>query len=201
MIDYSTLPAREIERLSRHIGSGEWAIESRRPIATLLGSCVAVCLIDTGLPLAGMNHFMLPQMNKTADSGGNALLAGDVCMAALLDAMLRQGAARHRIKAKVFGGGTMIDTGSPDALTIGRRNVDFTRKWLDQQNIPLVMADFLGPWSRKVLLVPESGDAYCRRLIADQTSAAVQQHEALACAESWPQYPFGPAGQNIESCR
>ena len=44
MIDYTTLPARDIERLSRVIRPGEWAVEVERPISTLLGSCVAVCL-------------------------------------------------------------------------------------------------------------------------------------------------------------
>src|SRR5574343_1629984 len=98
MIDYTTLPSREIERLSRSIGPGEWAIERHRPISNLLGSCVAVCLYDTGVPIAGMNHFMLPQMKKSTHADEDVLLAGDACMEALLNAMLKQGAARHRIR-------------------------------------------------------------------------------------------------------
>ena len=51
---------RGLERVARVINPGGWAVESERPIATLLGSCVAVCLIDPQLHLAGMNHFLLP---------------------------------------------------------------------------------------------------------------------------------------------
>src|SRR5574343_418502 len=121
MIDYTTLPSREIERLSRSIGPGEWAIERHRPISTLLGSCVAVCLYDTAAPIAGMNHFMLPQMKKSAHADEDVLLAGDACMEALLNAMLTQGAARHRIRAKAFGGGTVIEANRPNPRAASRK--------------------------------------------------------------------------------
>ena len=105
MIDYTTLPARDIERLSRVIRPGEWAVEVERPISTLLGSCVAVCLYDPALHLAGMSHFMLPQMQTSKHADEDVLLAGDACMEALLNTMLSRGAAKHRIRAKAFGGG------------------------------------------------------------------------------------------------
>ncbi len=183
MIDYSTLPSREIERHARPINPGEWACEPARPISTLLGSCVAVCLYDTGLPIAGMNHFMLPQMSKNRANADDILLAGDACMEALLNALLARGASRHRIKAKAFGGGTIIETAG-QSLSIGKRNADFTREWLDRENIPLIAADLLGPWSRKVLLVPKTGDAFCRRITINAQSAAHLKREEQAYAAS-----------------
>lgn len=182
MTDYTRLPTVEIERHARKINPGEWALENARPIATLLGSCIAVCLVDTGLPIAGMNHFMLPQM-KGKNARDDILLAGDACMAALLNALLARGAPRHRLKAKAFGGGTIIEHDG-QSLTIGRRNVEFTREWLDREGIPLVASDFLGPWSRKVLLVPQSGDAYCKRLTSTMVSAAFLQREEADYAQS-----------------
>ena len=38
-MDYATLPARELERHARNIQPGAWAVESQRPLSTLLGSC------------------------------------------------------------------------------------------------------------------------------------------------------------------
>ncbi len=198
MIDYATLPSREIERLSRNIRPGEWAIERARPISTLLGSCVAVCLIDTGLSMAGMNHFMLPQMKKGAHADEDILLAGDACMEALLNAMLSQGAAKHRIKAKAFGGGTVIDANLPTSLSIGKRNSDFTREWLDRENIPLTASDFLGPWSRKVLLVPGNGDAYCKRVTSSLIKTESLRREEQAYAESLLQKPASEQSKKIE---
>lgn len=184
MVDYTSLSSREIERLSRNIKPGEWAIEPIRPISTLLGSCVAVCLYDSALPLAGMNHFMLPQMKKGTHADEDILLAGDACMEALLNAMLKQGAAKHRIKAKAFGGGTVIDANRPNSLSIGKRNADFTHEWLDRENIPLICSDFLGPWSRKVLLVPQNGDVYCKRVTSSLINIESLRREELAYANS-----------------
>lgn len=198
MTDYTSLSSQEIERLSRNIKPGEWAIESARPISTLLGSCVAVCLIDSGLPLAGMNHFMLPQMKQGAHADEDILLAGDACMEALLNAMLKRGAAKHRIKAKAFGGGSVINSNLPSSLSVGKRNTDFAHEWLDRENIPLIASDFLGPWSRKVLLVPQSGDAYCKRVTSRLINAESLQREEQAYADSLLHKPTAGDNKKIE---
>lgn len=195
----SARTSAEIERAARNIRPGEWAIEHRRPIATLLGSCVAVCMYDTGLPIAGMNHFMLPQMTQSKFADTDILLAGDACMEALLNALLGRGAARHRIKAKAFGGGTIIETTS-QSQPIGKRNVDFTREWLDRENIPLIASDFLGPWSRKILLAPENGDAYCKRVATNMVNLEALKREEQAYAASLLIKPVETAhtGKKIE---
>lgn len=183
MKSYANLDAREIERFARNIGPGEWAVEVNRPIATLLGSCVSVCLIDSGLPVAGMNHFMLPNMLRQTNAE-DALLAGDACMTALLNALLARGAARHRLKAKAFGGGAVIDLGTNSGMGIGDRNAIFAREWLERERIPLVSADLQGSWARKLLLVPENGDAYCRRIASSLagTQAVRREEEAYAAS-------------------
>lgn len=184
MTDFANLSSHEIERLSRSIGPGGWAVESARPISTLLGSCVAVCLFDTGMQVGGMNHFMLPQMQRGKHTDEDMLLAGDACMEALLNSLLARGAARHRIKAKAFGGGAVIECNLPSTLSIGKRNADFTREWLEREGIPLVASDFLGPWSRKILFVPQNGDAYCKRMTTSMITAQALKREEDLYAES-----------------
>ena len=188
-VDYTNLPSRGIERLSRSIKPGEWSVELERPISTLLGSCVAVCLYDAALHIAGMNHFMLPQMKKGFHADEDVLLAGDACMEALLNSMLAKGAAKHRIRAKAFGGGAVIDTTVPGALAVGKRNADFAHEWLDREGIPLVASDFLGPWSRKILLVPATGDAFCKRMVTNMATAEVIAREERAYAETLEKKP------------
>ncbi|RIX41163.1 MAG: chemotaxis protein CheD [Rhodocyclales bacterium GT-UBC] len=187
MIDYARLSSREIERLACNIKPGEWAIENQRPISTLLGSCVAVCLFDSALSLGGMNHFMLPRMSRSTHASEDILLAGDACMEALLNALLQHGAAKHRIKAKAFGGGAVIDANLPKTLSVGQRNADFARDWLDRENIPLIACDFLGPWSRKVLFVPNNGDAYCKRMTSNLINAdSLRREEEIYAASLQP---------------
>ena len=167
-------PARKLERAARTIGPGAWAVERTRPIATLLGSCVAVCLWDPAQKVGGMNHFMLPRAARhhtTPDI--DTLLCGDFAMEALLNGMIAHGARRPRLQAKAFGGGAVVP-----GLThahIGQQNVEFAREWLARENIPLLAADFLGRWSRKVVLDPATGDAFCRR--GDEASSSLIQDE------------------------
>jgi len=197
MTTYAQMSSLEIERVARVIRPGEWAVESLRPIATLLGSCVAVCLFDSGLGVGGMNHFMLPQMKSGHHAEEDALLAGDACMEALLNALLNRGAAKHRIQAKAFGGGTVIETNSP-ALSIGRRNVEFAQQWLEREHIPLIASNFLGPWARKILFLPENGDAYCKRMASNQISPESILREEEAYRQAQLSTPTVTANKKIE---
>ncbi len=183
-MDYSTLPSKEIERLSRAIHPGAWAIESERPMSTLLGSCVAVCLFDPQSRIGGLNHFMLPNMMRGQHGDVDSLLSGDFAMESLLNALLQKGAKKVRLQAKAFGGGTIIDTRPGTSLSIGMRNANFTKEWLSREGISLLSSDFLGPWSRKVLFLPNTGDAYCRRIVTNMTTAEVIAREERAYAET-----------------
>lgn len=189
-MDYSQLPSHEIERLARNIHPGAWAVESERPLSTLLGSCVAVCLFDPQAHIGGLNHFMLPSMQRSHHDEVDSLLAGDFAMEALLNALLQRGAKKVRLQAKAFGGGTIIDTAGA-AYSIGARNATFTREWLQREGIPLLSSDFLGPWSRKILFVPNTGDAYCRRMVTNMAATEVIAREEKAYAETLVRKPSG----------
>jgi chemotaxis protein CheD len=182
-VDYSTLPSKEIERLARNIHPGAWAIENERPLSTLLGSCVAVCLYDPVSRIGGLNHFMLPNMGRGQHGDVDSLLSGDYAMESLLNALLNKGAKKSRLQAKAFGGGTIINTPG-GSLSIGMRNANFAKEWLDREDIRLISSDFLGPWSRKVLFVPNSGDAFCRRMVTNMVTAEVIAREERAYAET-----------------
>ena len=187
-MDYSKLSSQEIERLARTIHPGAWAIEPERPLATLLGSCVAVCLFDPHARVGGLNHFMLPNIRRGSNDDVDTLLSGSYAMEALLNALLQRGAKKVRLQAKAFGGGTIINTSGP-LMSIGTRNADFTKEWLQREGIPLLASDFLGPWSRKVLFVPTTGDAFCRRMVTNMATAEVIAREEKSYADTLVQKP------------
>lgn len=182
---------KELERLARNINPGGWAVESERPITTLLGSCVAVCLYDPKLRLAGMNHFLLPSRTASADDDADVILAGDYSMEVLLNTMLNKGAAKQRLVAKAFGGGTIVTS---ILMAIGQRNAEFAREWLEREGIPLLAQDFGGAWSRKVIFTPDGGDAFCRRLPISQPG----MQDVVAAERDYEQSllrPSRPAGE------
>ncbi|MBB5213443.1 chemotaxis protein CheD [Parapusillimonas granuli] len=165
---------RNLERVARMINPGGWAVEDERPIATLLGSCVAVCLYDPKLRLAGMNHFLLPGGSRRHVNDDDTVLHGDYAMEVLRNAMFARGASEDRLVAKAFGGGNVVNA---IHMAIGTRNAEFARQWLQREGIPLLADDMGGSWSRKVVLDPLTGDAFCRR-------GAVHQPEAISMANA-----------------
>ena len=186
--DYSKLPVKDIERLARNVHPGAWLIDSEKPLATLLGSCVTVCLFDPGLKIGGINHFMLPDMGRSNHGDVDSLLSGNYAMEALLNGLLIKGAKKPRLQAKAFGGGTIIDSDS-GAQSIGMRNASFAKEWLSREGIPLRSSDFLGPWSRKIIFLPFNGEAFCKRLITNMANAEVIAREERAYAQTLLQKP------------
>ena len=195
-VDYTKLPVKDLERLARTVQPGAWLVDDRQPLATLLGSCVAVCLFDPQLGIGGMNHFMLPKMERSRYGDVDAMLSGNFAMEALLNALLLRGAKKFRLQAKAFGGGTIIDS-DPGALSIGMRNAQFAKEWLQREGIPLRSSDFLGPWSRKVIFLPANGEAFCKRLVTNMANASVIAREERAYAETL-QNGAQSAGNRIE---
>jgi chemotaxis protein CheD len=126
---------------------------------------------------------MLPSMKRSNNDDVDTLLSGSYAMESLLNALLMKGAKKIRLQAKAFGGGTIINT-TGDSLSIGLRNANFTREWLDRESIPLTASDFLGPWSRKVLFLPNTGDAFCRRMVTNMATAETIAREEKSYAET-----------------
>ncbi len=187
-MDYANLPAKELERHARNVQPGAWVVDSEKPLSTLLGSCVAVCLFDPQLRIGGLNHFMLPEMGRSKNSDVDSLLSGAYAMEALLNALLVKGAKKPRLQAKAFGGGTIIDTDA-GSLSIGMRNANFAKDWLAREGIPLRSSDFLGPWSRKIIFLPFNGEAFCKRLVTSMANAEVIAREERAYSETLKQKP------------
>lgn len=186
--DLAKLPAKEIERLARNVQPGAWSVESEKPLSTLLGSCVAVCLFDPALKIGGINHFMLPEMGRSKYGDVDSLLSGNFAMEALLNALTGRGARKARLQAKAFGGGTIIDSDA-SAPNIGMRNASFAKEWLQREGIPLLSSDFLGPWSRKIIFLPFNGEAFCKRLVTNMATASVIAREERSYAETLLQKP------------
>lgn len=132
-------------------------------IQTVLGSCVAACIYDRGAGLGGMNHFLLPEGDdSSARFGVHA-------MEVLINELLKRGARRGSLEAKVFGGASVIQGMS--AINVGRQNVDFVERFLANERIPIVSKDVLGNNPRRVCLFPKSGKAMVKKLAA---TAAVE---------------------------
>ncbi|MBM5574204.1 chemotaxis protein CheD [Deefgea sp. CFH1-16] len=95
---------KQLERHALHIHSGDIAVERHKPIMTLLGSCISVCLFDPQLKIGGMNHFMLPNFGARAGQEVDSLHSGMASMELLVNALLKHGAKKNRLQAKALWG-------------------------------------------------------------------------------------------------
>ena len=132
-------------------------------ITTVLGSCVSTCLWDPVRRIGGMNHFMLPRDNGTAGSPvPKSARFGVYAMELLINDMLKMGADRRRLVAKVFGGGRVLQ--GFDTLDVGARNCEFVLDFLQVEGIPVLAQDLMDNYSRKIHLAPDTGKVLLKRL-------------------------------------
>jgi chemotaxis protein CheD len=130
-------------------------------LRTVLGSCVAVCLFDPGLPAGGMNHFLLPHRG---DDGGEPARYAGPALALLIAAMVELGGRRSRLCAKVFGGARVLQPHASPGIDLGARNAAVAFELLAEERIPVVSHDVGGTRSRKLLYRTDDGAAFIRRL-------------------------------------
>ena len=137
-----------------NIVQGEYHVSGDKvlSISTLLGSCVAACINDPVAEVGGMNHFLPP-----GDASASPLFSrhGVHLMELLINGLLKKGAARHRLEAKLFGGArTMLGLGD-----IGATNAKFAQDFLRREGIAITGGSLGGETGRRIQFWPASGRA------------------------------------------
>lgn len=120
-----------------------------------LGSCVGVCLYDTGIHLAGMVHILLPN-KKDSTNQENIYKFADSGIHALLRKMITQGANRQRIIAKIAGGAEMF-ANQYHTIAIGKRNVEAVKETLNTLQIPICAEDTGSDYGRSIWFYANDG--------------------------------------------
>jgi chemotaxis protein CheD len=131
-------------------------------LATIVGSCVAVCLWDAARRLGGMNHYLLPDSPRVRSQVDKPWSYGELALPQLLERLTALGASPATLAAKVFGGAaitTVDDHGGP-----GARNAALARTWLGEHGIAIVAHDLGGRRGRKLVFDTATGEVAVRLL-------------------------------------
>lgn len=148
-------------------------------IVTVLGSCVSACIRDRLTGIGGMNHFMLPESASDADSPVSASMRyGTYAMEVLINDLLKAGARRENLEAKVFGGGNVLR--GFVAMNVGERNAAFVRSYLRAENIRVVAEDLNDIYPRKVYYFPRSGKVLVKKLRQLNNNTLVNREQDYA---------------------
>ncbi len=135
-------------------------------IATVLGSCISVCIRDWKMGIGGMNHFMLPvQVENSSDHWssnqfGESTRYGNWAMECLINEIMKAGGSKNNLEIKVFGGGSVLN----HASDVGKQNIVFVKQFLKQEGFSIAAEDTGDIYPRKVLFFSKTGAVKVRKL-------------------------------------
>jgi chemotaxis protein CheD len=161
-----------------HVVQGEQYVtdDPGAVLTTILGSCVAACLRDPVAGVGGMNHFLLPGVERS-QAGSESVRYGVHAMELLVNALLAAGARRDRLEGKLFGGARLIK-GLTD---VGALNAEFAQDFLRREGLKHVGGSLGGESGRRIQYWPVSGRAR-QVFLTRQTQDVLARETRLAPA-------------------
>jgi chemotaxis protein CheD len=165
------------------IDQGEfYATRDNEVISTLLGSCVACCLWEPVSRTMGMNHFLLANRRFSKEMPvivSEAGRYGIQAMELLINEMLKLGANRYLLRAKVFGGGNVLaatNKGDP-FYAVGEVNSRFVREFLENEKIPLEASNLGGTSGRVIHFDGSDFSVYMKRICVETEPSVVENEK------------------------
>jgi len=147
MIKGLTSPERRL-----NIHPGEWYFGNEyESLYTVLGSCVALSVWHPTLKLGGLCHYLLAVQPGTKVRPDGAGRYGNTALQFMKEAMQRY-ASLDEYQLGLFGGS--------DALSdygIGRKNILYAQRWLQNENLVAAQTDVGGTSSRSLIFELFSG--------------------------------------------
>jgi chemotaxis protein CheD len=122
-----------------------------------LGSCVGIALYDTTTKISGLAHIMLPDSTQIRNNENKAKFA-DTGIQELISQMIKAGASKNRMVAKIAGGAQMFSLGDGnDFMRVGDKNVAAVKKILAAEGIRIIAEDTGLNYGRTVVFDSENG--------------------------------------------
>lgn len=129
-----------------------------------LGSCVGITLYDKVNQIGGLAHIMLPSSLEIKNNTNKAKFA-DTGIEELINKMIKLGANKNNLVAKIAGGSQMFSFNSDNnILKIGERNIIATKQNLKKANIKILSEDTGGNFGRTIVLNSTDGSLYIRTI-------------------------------------
>lgn len=156
---------KHVESEAAKVLPGEYYVTNRDiAIMTVLGSCVSACIRDREAGIGGLNHFMLPSNGDLNNPVSPSMRYGTYAMEVLINRLLKEGARRERLEAKVFGGGLVMRAFSGSENNVGARNAAFVIDYLKTEKITVLAKDLNDIYPRKVYFFPVTGKVLVKKL-------------------------------------
>lgn len=122
-----------------------------------LGSCIGISLYDPQTKVGGLLHIMLPDSTQSRANENRAKFA-DTGIPDMLNEVLKLGASKSRLVAKIAGGAQMFAfANATDIMRVGQRNAQAAKDVLASLGIPIIGEDTGGSYGRTVSIDLSNG--------------------------------------------
>jgi chemotaxis protein CheD len=129
-----------------------------------LGSCLGITLYDAKKKIGGLAHPMLPRIGES-HLRSNPFKFVDHCLPYLLDELIKQGAKKENITAKIFGGAHMFNSVPNDTVfNVGARNSEEVRAQMAKHHIKIIAEDIGGNYGRTLFFNLDTGNVRVRTM-------------------------------------
>lgn len=116
-----------------------------------LGSCIGIAMYDSSLEHGGLAHIMLPDSSQFSNIN-NPLKFADLAIPILIDELIRSGADKSSLKAKIAGGASMFNFSDKNVvMDIGNRNIISVKETLKKFSVPVISEDVGGNKGRTII--------------------------------------------------
>lgn len=123
-----------------------------------VGSSIVVCIYDGKMQIGGMVHALLPEKTQKSVNLDDDLRYVDSAIDALYQELIKLGAAPENMQAKLAGGARIFCFADQEERAgIGKANVNFARKRLQELAIPIISEDTGENYGRSVHFHVEDG--------------------------------------------
>nr|HDN00149.1 hypothetical protein [Deltaproteobacteria bacterium] len=158
--------------------AGEYFVtQNGEVLHTVVGSCIATCIYDEKIKAAGMNHFLLPGIIHPDEILSSEVARyGMFAMELLIGELIKLGARRKGLQAKVFGGANVLKFRRNDNDITGS-NIRFVKKFLELEDIPAVKIDVGGNAGRKIFFFTDSHRVLLKRFDMEKDQSSFQDEE------------------------
>lgn len=143
----------------------DWSVaKSPENLKTMsLGSCVGVTLYDPNKKVGGLIHAMLPSSENARNTSNSAKFV-DIGIPYLIDELVKYGAVKRRLEAKLVGGADMFSMGNNGTINVGRNNIKKAKQVLANLEIPIVAEETGGNHGRTVTLDTSDGTVFIKSI-------------------------------------
>ncbi|MCG8425751.1 MAG: chemotaxis protein CheD [Chromatiales bacterium] len=130
-----------------------------------------------------MNHFLLAHKRRYPQDipiiQSEAGRYGINAMELVINEMMKQGAQRRNLRAKVFGGGDVLryyKNGRNNFFYVGEVNCRFAREFLKNETIPVVASDLGGDYGRVIHFQSTDFAVYMKKIAHSKDTVDIEHN-------------------------